>query len=153
VYQGKRYVDMNYKHIAVPRLIVLILLLLFILTPGQPEPSKSTPAQVIHRTYPLTDERWTEVTATGYCKCIVCCEKISENAVTYSGQIARSSRTIAANLSFYPIGTRLYIKDLGIRVVEDTGGALHNKDIDIYFNTHNEALQFGRQTILIKEIL
>lgn len=128
--------------------------LIFAVKMGTTEPLKSTPAQQIQKTKPnFIDNRWTEVTATAYCKCFICCGKLSANGVTASGQIARSARTIAADLSFYPIGTRLYIKDLGIRVVEDTGGAMHNRDIDIYFDTHDEALQFGRQTLYVKEIL
>jgi len=133
--------------------ILFVITLFLFLTAGQPVPLKSTPGPVAQPDPSGIDSRWTEVTATAYCPCAICCGFQSANGITASGQVAQSSRTLAADLSIYPIGTRLYIKDLGIRVVEDTGGALHNQSIDLYFDTHEEALQFGRQTLYVKEIL
>ena len=52
---------------------------------------------------------------------------------------------IAVDPSFIPLGTRVYIPGYGEAVAEDTGGAIVGNIIDIAFDTHEEALAFGRQ--------
>lgn len=56
---------------------------------------------------------------------------------------------IAVDPSFIPLGTRVYIPGYGEAVAEDVGGAIHGNIIDIAFNSHEEALSFGRQEIEI----
>ncbi|MBR5908859.1 MAG: 3D domain-containing protein, partial [Schwartzia sp.] len=51
--------------------------------------------------------------------------------------------------SFIPLGTRVYIPGYGEAVAEDTGGAIVGNIIDIAFDTHEEALAFGRQDLEI----
>ena len=79
---------------------------------------------------------------TGYCPCVQCCGK--SDGVTASGKHATANHTIAAD-SRYAFGTQMII--LGqVYTVEDRGGAINGNHIDIYFNTHAEALQFGKKT-------
>lgn len=78
---------------------------------------------------------------TGYCACAICCGKT--NGITASNTHATANRTIAAD-SRYAFGTKMII--LGqVYTVEDRGGAIQGNHIDIYFNTHAEALQFGKK--------
>lgn len=56
---------------------------------------------------------------------------------------------IAVDPSFLPLGTRVYIPGYGEAVAEDTGGAIVGNIIDIAFDTHEEALEFGRQDLEI----
>ena len=56
---------------------------------------------------------------------------------------------IAVDPRVIPLGTRVYIPNYGIAVADDTGGAIVGKRIDIAFDTHREAMSFGRQTIEI----
>lgn len=56
---------------------------------------------------------------------------------------------IAVDPSFIPLGTRVYIPGYGEAVAEDTGGAVIGNIIDIAFDTHEEALAFGRQDLEI----
>ncbi|MCR5227014.1 MAG: hypothetical protein K6E27_07370 [Eubacterium sp.] len=78
---------------------------------------------------------------TGYCPCVICCGKTDK--VTASGAIATSNHTIAAD-SRYSFGTKMII--LGqVYTVEDRGGAIQGNHIDVYFDTHAEALQFGKK--------
>lgn len=56
---------------------------------------------------------------------------------------------IAVDPSFIPLGTRVYIPGYGEAVAEDTGGAIVGNIIDIAFDTHEEALEFGRQDLEI----
>ena len=76
---------------------------------------------------------------TGYCACVKCCGKI--NGITASGTKATAGRTIAASGQF-AFGTKLLINGTTY-TVEDRGGAIKGNKIDVYFNTHAEALQWG----------
>lgn len=88
-------------------------------------------------------------TATAYCPCIQCCGKT--NGITASGTKATAGRTVAMSSS-YSFGTKIEIQGLGTYVVEDRGGAIQSNRIDIYFDTHQEALNFGRRTVYLKVV-
>lgn len=45
-----------------------------------------------------------------------------------------------------PFGTKIYIDGVGERIVQDRGGAIKGNKIDLYFDSHEKALEFGRQT-------
>lgn len=76
-----------------------------------------------------------------YCPCEKCCGW--NTGITYSGTVATQGRTVACNLDKFPIGTKLMI-DGHEYIVEDTGHLSENM-IDIYFDSHEEALQYGSQ--------
>lgn len=115
----------------------------------------TTPAAVV--TYADENGTYEEVgqfTLTAYCPCPICCGAYSnmENPTTSSGTRATAGRTIAADTSVFPFGTRLKINGQ-IYTVEDTGGAIRGNRIDIFFNTHEEALQFGRQVATVYRVV
>lgn len=68
---------------------------------------------------------------TGYCSCSRCCGK--SNGITASGTKATAGRTIAADTSKYPFGTKMVI-DGHTYTVEDRGGAISGERIDMYFS-------------------
>lgn len=76
---------------------------------------------------------------TAYCPCSKCCGK--QTGITASGTRATAGRTIAAS-SQYAFGTKLVINGK-VYTVEDRGGAIKGNKIDIYMNTHAEALAWG----------
>lgn len=76
-----------------------------------------------------------------YCPCEKCCGW--NTGITYSGTVATQGRTVACNLDRFPIGTKLMI-DGHEYIVEDTGHLSENM-IDIYFDSHEEALKYGSQ--------
>lgn len=76
---------------------------------------------------------------TAYCPCAKCCGKT--NGITAMGTKATAGRTIAAS-SQYSFGTQLNING-HIYTVEDRGGAIKGNKIDIFVNTHAEALAWG----------
>lgn len=56
--------------------------------------------------------------------------------------------TIAADTAYYPFGTRMYVPGYGWGVVEDRGGAIKGPArIDLYFDSHSQALQWGRKVL------
>lgn len=95
-----------------------------------------------------------QFTLTAYCACPICCGIYSnmENPTTASGTRATAGRTIAADTSVFPFGTKLKINGQ-IYIVEDTGSAIKGNRIDIYFDSHQAALQFGRQVANVYKVL
>lgn len=67
---------------------------------------------------------------------------------TASGTLLRRG-VIAVDPNYIPIGTRVYIPDYGEAVAEDIGWSIQGNTIDIAFDTHQEAINFGRQVIEI----
>ncbi len=77
---------------------------------------------------------------TAYCPCAKCCGKFA-SGYTSSGTKATPGRTIATSSQF-AFGTKLLINGTTY-VVEDRGGAIQGDKIDIFFNTHAEAIAWG----------
>ena len=73
---------------------------------------------------------------TYYCNCPKCCGKWS--TMTASGATTVEGVTVAADPSI-PFGTKLLIND-HIYTVQDRGGAIKGKHIDIYIEGHDRAL-------------
>lgn len=101
------------------------------------------------------DEQWMSFTATAYCPCEKCCGVWAKNRpdgiiYTASGEIAIEGITIAADWNELPSGTEIEIKDIGSRIVQDKGGAIKGNRIDVYFENHQEALNFGVQEVLVR---
>lgn len=90
------------------------------------------------------------VVATAYCACESCCGK--SDGITASGVKARANHTIAVDRNVIPLGTRILYNGIEY-VAEDTGGAIKGNRIDIYFDSHPEALKWGRRTIEIEVVL
>ncbi len=76
---------------------------------------------------------------TAYCACMQCCGKT--NGITASGAKATANHTIAAPSTF-AFGTKVVINGITY-TVEDRGGAIQGNRIDIYMNSHAEALAWG----------
>lgn len=76
---------------------------------------------------------------TAYCPCSKCCGKSS--GITALGTRATAGRTVAASSKF-SFGTKLNVNG-HIYTVEDRGGAISGNKIDIFVNSHAEALAWG----------
>lgn len=95
-----------------------------------------------------------EFCLTAYCSCSICCEQYAGNrpidkdgneiVYTASGKIAKSDYTIAADPSVLPYGTIVYINGHQYEV-QDCGGVIKGNRIDIYFDNHEDACEFGMQ--------
>ena len=91
-----------------------------------------------------------EYKLTAYCACKKCCGKT--DGITASGVKATEGITIAADTTVLPFGTEVII-DGHTYIVQDRGGAIKGNRIDVYFDDHSEALDFGVQykEIYVKE--
>ena len=77
---------------------------------------------------------------TAYCPCRACSGKYGNH--TSTGTIARANHTVAADNRVLKAGTWVIINNKLYRV-EDVGGAVKGKHIDIYVNTHPETFTLG----------
>lgn len=80
---------------------------------------------------------------TAYCNCSKCCGKWAGGA-TASGVMPTANHTIAVDTNLIPFGTVVMING-NTYVAEDTGSAIKGNKIDIYFDSHQEAMNFGVQ--------
>ncbi len=56
---------------------------------------------------------------------------------------------VAVDPDIIPLGTELYIEGYGYAVADDTGGAIRGNHIDLAMDTREEALNFGRQDVVV----
>lgn len=80
---------------------------------------------------------------TAYCACEQCCGEYA-NGITATGTVATQGRTIAVDPSVIPYGSEVIING-HTYIAEDCGGAIKENRIDVYFDNHSDALQFGVQ--------
>ena len=106
-----------------------------------------------------------KIETTAYCPCGLCCgwernwlgrPVIAEGrnrgkpkavGITAKGTKAHPG-TLAADTRYYPMGTVIYIPGYGYGVVEDRGGDIKGRHrLDLYYNTHKEARNWGRKKL------
>ena len=97
----------------------------------------------------VAEREYIEVTATltAYCPCVKCCGK--SDGITASGTQATAGRTVAVDTRLIPYGTEISI-DGKTYIAEDCGGKVKGYTIDVFFDSHEEALNFGKQTKTVK---
>lgn len=96
-----------------------------------------------------------EFVLTAYCSCEKCCGKwalnrpLDENGeqIVYGASGARlvEGVSVAVDPDVIPYGTELYT-DGNLYIAHDCGGAIKGNRIDVYFASHEEAWNFGKQT-------
>ena len=103
------------------------------------------------------DNGWTSLGTfklTAYCSCSKCCGQYAYNrpkdengnpiVYTASGARAEAGVTIAVDPRVIPYGTKVQITG-HTYIAQDTGGAIKGNRIDVYFDDHQEAWNFGTQ--------
>lgn len=91
----------------------------------------------------VNSESLGEFTITHYCSCPICCGK--SDGITATGTHATEGRTIAVDPDVIPLGSEVII-DGQAYVAEDVGGAIKGNKVDIYVNSHQEAVNRGKFT-------
>ena len=81
---------------------------------------------------------------THYCPCVRCCG-YGGGKVTASGTKPTAGRTVGVNPRLIKYGTHLQVGKYKGYVAEDTGGGIGWKHLDIFCNSHQEALNAGVQ--------
>lgn len=95
-----------------------------------------------------------EFKLTAYCSCEKCCGKWADcrpvdeygNELVYgaSGEVLTAGYSIAVDPDVIPYGTVVIINGQEYKA-HDCGGAIKDNRIDVYFNNHEDALEFGVQ--------
>ncbi len=80
---------------------------------------------------------------TAYDPCMECCGKT--DGITATGTKGKTGRTIAVDPAVIPYGTRVVIGGY-VYIAEDTGSAIKGRHIDMFMDTHEIAMQFGKRT-------
>lgn len=94
---------------------------------------------------------------TAYCPCEQCCGVWATNrpnGIVYgaSGARLKANHSIAVDPNVIPYGTKVVINQIAY-VAEDCGGAIKGNRIDIYFETHDEALAFDARNYDVFKII
>jgi 3D (Asp-Asp-Asp) domain-containing protein len=98
--------------------------------------------------------KWMEVTA--YCACKACCGP-GARGITASGKRVsyNRGRFVAADTSVLPFGTRIrvpgYAEGEVVEVI-DRGGAIKGNKLDLYFPSHQAALEWGRRWVPVEVV-
>jgi 3D (Asp-Asp-Asp) domain-containing protein len=109
------------------------------------------------------------IVVTGYCDCGKCCgwerSWLRLGMPVYSSGAQKGQRkrvgitatgsetrhgTAAVDRTRYPYGTVFYVPGYGYARGEDCGSAIKNAHIDLWFPSHEAALQWGRKTLKVK---
>lgn len=89
-----------------------------------------------------------EYKLTAYCSCKKCCGKWADNrgpeVVGAIGKVLTAGYSIAVDPKVIPYGSIVIINGKEYEAM-DCGGAIKGNRIDVYFNSHEEALEFGVQ--------
>lgn len=57
--------------------------------------------------------------------------------------------TIAVDPSVIPLGSKVYIPGYGYAIASDTGGVIKGNIIDLYMNSHDECMSWGRRQVTL----
>ena len=63
-----------------------------------------------------------------------------------------SRGTIATDPRVIPLGTELYIEGYGSAVALDTGGDIQGQIIDLYMDSYQECIEWGRRQVEVRVI-
>ena len=72
--------------------------------------------------------------------------------ITATGTIPQEGRTVAADPNILPYGTEISINGRPGYIVEDCGGAIKGNRLDIYMNSREQALYWGRQPVEVEVV-
>ncbi len=86
---------------------------------------------------------------TAYCPCSKCCGEYADKITASGYRLREGNKLCAANFDFCTV---IRIPGYGIAPVLDRGGAIKENCIDVYFDTHQEALEWGVQYLKVSFI-
>lgn len=106
-----------------------------------------------HKAEARPSGRYVTMEVTAYCPCHRCCGPNAQG-ITASGKRVsyNNGKFVAADRKF-AFGTQMiipgYANGAAIEVI-DRGGAIKGNKLDVYFDSHQEALNWGRKTLQVR---
>lgn len=89
---------------------------------------------------------------TAYCPCPKCCGRYSDGVTACGHKMHPGDSFVAADKK-YPFGTEMiipgYKSDQPVKVL-DRGGAICGNRLDVFFDSHKEALEWGVRNLDVK---
>jgi len=111
-------------------------------------PAKLT--AIANRPASIEQRRTVRMEVTAYCPCTKCCGPAAQG-ITASGERVsyNGGKFVAADTDVLPFGTRLLIPGYDAQTVEviDRGGAIKGRKLDVFYPTHEQALEWGRKMV------
>lgn len=86
---------------------------------------------------------------TAYCPCKKCCGK-NAKGIAADGTKVKGKMLLAADWDVMPKGSILSVPGYGTATVHDTGSAIVGNKLDVYFDSHKVAKEWGRQYLDVK---
>jgi 3D (Asp-Asp-Asp) domain-containing protein len=62
---------------------------------------------------------------------------------TASGTMPATGRTVAVDPTVIPLGTKLHIEGVGVRIAEDTGRKIKGRKLDLFLSSIGDCTRFG----------
>ena len=88
------------------------------------------------------DSLFSYMRITAYCPCNICCGDWADGYTSTMAKAGKGSIAIDPN-GIFQMGDVLYIEGYGFGVCNDTGSAIKGNKIDLCYDTHEEALEWG----------
>lgn len=156
---GKRFRDLFLKpHIlralALPIAIICLVAALISLAGARTTAhSSSLNAPVTESDSPEPNSHQTvQMRVTAYCPCPECCGQFSDGITACAHKIKPGDTFVAAD-RMYPFGTEMIVPGYNnarpVKVL-DRGGAITGNRLDVFFHSHQQALNWGVRYIDVK---
>jgi len=115
-------------------------------------PDRPPPVQITEK--PVATDTWGNkpyceqvMRVTAYCPCEKCCGTHADGVTASGYRIRAGDKFCASPLPFLSL---LEIEGYGTVPVLDRGGAIKERCVDVFFSTHQEALEWGVRHINVK---
>lgn len=108
-------------------------------------PSRS--GSTVSRSGSLRSGQVLTMVATAYDGCYEC-NKPYYGYPSYIG-LPLAHGIVAVDPKVIPMGTRLYVQGYGNAIAADQGNAIKGYRIDLFFDSHEEALRYGMKTVKV----
>ncbi len=123
-------------------------------TANQPVSNNSTKEATAAVLNPVQSDEWKTVRmrVTAYCPCPKCCGEFSDGITACNHKIQQGETFVAADRK-YSFGSEMVIlgyNDGNPVKVLDRGGAIYGNRLDVYFDSHQQALDWGVRYIDVK---
>jgi 3D (Asp-Asp-Asp) domain-containing protein len=124
-----------YRQKYLPATLVAIFILTLTISQAKSNPAQAAPNQ----------STILKMRITAYCPCEKCCGSYADG-ITASGHKIENGDTFVAADRRYKLGTEMLIPGYNnsskVKVL-DRGGAIKGNRLDVFFNTHQQALEWG----------
>ena len=86
-----------------------------------------------------------------YCPCKICCGKWA-GGLTSTGTWPEQKFSLACNKAWTRQGKKFFIPSFGLTECEDTGSKIQGTHVDMFVETHAEAVRLGIKKVTAYEV-